>query len=59
MTKLPSPTSSNLLAFITSLYGMRFMYMPELKWRFGYALIWVVILVAAMMLAYFRRRRWL
>lgn len=48
------------LTFITSLYGMNFEFMPELAWRWGYAGVWLVmILMAAVMLFYFRRKRWL
>jgi magnesium transporter len=48
------------LTFITSLYGMNFQYMPELEWRWGYLLVWLVILsTGGVMLAYFRRKEWL
>ena len=48
------------LTFITSLYGMNFQYMPELQWRWGYPLTWLVILFAGgAMLLYFRRKGWL
>jgi len=47
------------LTFIAGVYGMNFEHMPELKWRHGYGLIWLVMLaVGAGMLAYFRRKRW-
>lgn len=48
------------LSFIASIYGMNFEYMPELKWAWGYPLVLGVMgLVAAAMLAGFRRRKWL
>jgi len=48
------------LTFITSLYGMNFHSMPELQWRWGYPLIWIVMLLTGMvMLIYFKRRNWL
>lgn len=55
------------LTFIAGVYGMNFggeskspWAMPELRWAFGYPLIWLVfILVAAVMLIWFRRKRWL
>ena len=48
------------LSFIASIYGMNFEHMPELKWRWGYPLVLVVMgLVAIGMLAGFRRRKWL
>jgi len=34
--------------------------MPELQWRWGYPLLWVVMIVSALaMLFWFRRRKWL
>ena len=48
------------LTFIAGVYGMNFEHMPELEWRYGYAVVWgVMICVAATMLVYFRRRKWL
>ena len=48
------------LTFIVGVYGMNFRYMPELRWRFGYPLVWFVMLVIGIsMLLLFRRKRWL
>lgn len=48
------------LTFIAGIYGMNFEYMPELKYRYGYFMIWGVILaVSVIMIVYFRRKRWL
>ncbi len=48
------------LTFIAGIYGMNFKNMPELQWRYGYAAVWgVMIVVAAIMLVYFRRKKWL
>jgi hypothetical protein len=45
------------LTFIVGVYGMNFEHMPELAWRYGYLMIWVVMLaVAVAMYWYFRRR---
>ena len=45
---------------VAGIYGMNFEYMPELKWRFGYPTVVLVILVACMVLyRIFRRNRWL
>jgi magnesium transporter len=39
---------------------MNFKYMPELDWQWGYFVLWgVMILIAIVMLIYFRRRKWL
>jgi magnesium transporter len=48
------------LTFLAGIYGMNFDFMPELKWRFGYFFIWGVILVIALaMVIFFRRKKWL
>jgi len=48
------------LTFVAGIYGMNFEHMPELKWRYGYAAVWAVMLVVgAAMLVYFRRKKWL
>jgi magnesium transporter len=48
------------LTFIVGLYGMNFKHMPELSWTWGYPAVWaIMIVVAASMIAYFRRKRWL
>jgi len=48
------------LTFIAGIYGMNFKYMPELEWRWGYPLIWLVIVgIGVFMLIYFRKKRWL
>jgi len=47
------------LTFIAGVYGMNFEYMPELKWRLGYYVIWGVMgCIGLGMLAYFKLRRW-
>ena len=48
------------LTFLAGIYGMNFEYMPELKWRFGYALVWFIFLTTAIvMIIYFRRKKWI
>ena len=48
------------LTFITSLYGMNFENMPELKWRYGYYIILAFMLALSVgMLAWFRKKKWL
>lgn len=48
------------LTFITGIYGMNFHYMPELGWRYGYfASLTAMLLIALGMLYYFRRKGWL
>ncbi len=48
------------LTLITGIYGMNFVHMPELEWRYGYpAVIGFMICIGLGMLYWFRRRRWL
>jgi magnesium transporter len=48
------------LTLVVGIYGMNFQYMPELAWRWGYPMVWAVMaVIGALMLAYFRRQRWL
>jgi magnesium transporter len=48
------------LTFITSLYGMNFKNMPELQWEYGYyGVIGVMLVIALSMIEYFRRKHWL
>jgi magnesium transporter len=48
------------LTLIAGIYGMNFQYMPELGWRWGYPMVWLIMLViGALMLVYFRRKKWL
>lgn len=48
------------LTFIAGVYGMNFDYMPELRWKWGYAAIMAFMFLAAVgMLWYFRRKKWL
>jgi magnesium transporter len=48
------------LTFIAGIYGMNFVNMPELQWRYGYFGILIVMAVIGISLVvYFRRRSWL
>jgi magnesium transporter len=48
------------LTFIAGVYGMNFRYMPELQSEHGYFVTWgVMIAVAAALLLYFRKKKWL
>ncbi len=48
------------LTLIAGIYGMNFAYMPELHWRWGYPLVLLLMLVIALvMLIYFRKKRWI
>lgn len=48
------------LTFIAGVYGMNFKHMPELEWRWGYYLIWAVMIgIGVALLAYFRKKNWI
>ncbi len=45
---------------IASIYGMNFSFMPELDWKYGYPVAWLVMLASALLpFWYFKRRGWL
>jgi magnesium transporter len=47
------------MTFIAGVYGMNFENMPELKWQYGYfGVMGIMLLVALAMLMFFRRKRW-
>jgi magnesium transporter len=48
------------LTFITSIYGMNFKFMPELTTKWGYPMVWVImIIVSIISIVYFKRKKWL
>lgn len=48
------------LTFLTSLYGMNFVYIPELEYRNGYFVLWgVMVVIFGFQLYFFRRRKWI
>jgi len=48
------------LTFIAGVYGMNFVFMPELHWRWAYPAVLVSMLLIAMgLVVFFRRRHWL
>jgi len=47
------------LTFLSAIYGMNFEYMPELKWHWGYPALWgAFIVIAALLLTYFKKKKW-
>jgi magnesium transporter len=39
---------------------MNFTHLPEVKWRYGYLFVWCIIIVVAIaLLVYFRRKKWI
>ena len=48
------------LTFVAGIYGMNFKYMPELEWKWGYFVVWaVMVIISICMLIFFRRKKWL
>ena len=48
------------LTFVAGIYGMNFENMPELKWRFGYFGVWLImIIITGCMVFYFKKKKWL
>jgi magnesium transporter len=48
------------LTFIAGIYGTNFDYLPELHFKYSYFIFWgVMIVVAIALLIYFRRKEWL
>jgi magnesium transporter len=47
------------LTFIAGIYGMNFINMPELNYKYGYFIIWIVMFVVfLLMLYYFKKKNW-
>lgn len=48
------------LTFIAGVYGMNFRYMPELEWRWGYfGILGIMLVIALLMVKYFKKKKWL
>jgi magnesium transporter len=47
------------LTFVVGVYGMNFDIMPELRWKYGYAIIWAIMLgIAGGLIIYMRKKKW-
>jgi len=47
------------LTFLVGVWGMNFRFMPELEWKYGYLVSWVVMIAAGVgSYIYFRRKKW-
>jgi magnesium transporter len=47
------------LTFIVGVYGMNFVYFPELEWPYGYGMVWAVMLAISLaMIGYFKYKKW-
>ena len=48
------------LTFVAGIYGMNFRYMPELEYKYSYPILWsIILLLAGVLLFYFKRKKWL
>ncbi|MDD2243035.1 MAG: magnesium/cobalt transporter CorA [Dysgonamonadaceae bacterium] len=47
------------LTFIVGVYGTNFDILPELHWKYGYFIMWgIMIVIAVFMIWYFKKRKW-
>lgn len=47
------------LTFIAGVYGMNFEYMPELKWQYSYPICMIVMLIIAIaLIIFFKKKKW-
>ena len=48
------------ITFVAGIYGMNFKFMPELEWRWGYVMVWaIIVVVAGIMISYFKKKQWI
>lgn len=48
------------LTFVVGIYGMNFKYMPELEWRWGYYIVLgIIVVIAVLMAMYFKKKKWI
>ena len=48
------------LTFLAGIYGMNFEFMPELRWQWGYPVIWIIMIsIGTTLLIFFKKRKWL
>lgn len=48
------------LTFLAGVYGMNFKFMPELEWRWGYfGVLGLMLVIALYMINYFKKKKWI
>jgi magnesium transporter len=48
------------MTFLAGVYGMNFKHFPELEWRWGYLVFWIInLVIVVVMLSFFKRKKWL
>ena len=48
------------LTFVVGNYGMNFKYMPELNWKYGYLVVWILnITIAVSIYIWLKKKKWI
>lgn len=48
------------LTFLVGVYGTNFEFVPEYHWKYGYFILWgIMLLISVIMLIFFRRKKWM
>jgi len=48
------------ITFVAGIYGMNFKFMPELEWRWGYVMVWaIIVVVAGIMIGFYKKKKWI
>jgi magnesium transporter len=45
------------LTFLVGVYGMNFDFMPELRWKYGYLFVWIMMIVVSLMIYFWFKKR--
>jgi magnesium transporter len=47
------------LTFVAGIYGMNFKHFPELTWKYGYFMVWIInLLIIIGMFVFFKKKKW-
>ena len=47
------------LTFLVGVWGMNFSNMPELEWKYGYIMAWLIMIIVGLVIyIYFKRKKW-
>jgi len=46
------------LTFLVGVYGMNFDFMPELRWKYGYLFVWIMMVIISLVIyIWFKKRK--
>ena len=45
------------LTFLVCVYGMNFYFMPELRWKYGYLFVWMMMILVSLMIYFWFKKR--